>query len=204
MCLHTGPCVLCERTVVSDKALCVVLYTFTACLWIHPTQCCVVFAPSGSIACAVLGSGALGDLIRDRVAAQISTVADFVSATDTLVWYLDQVEGSGVLAGRVPVDPVCLGSGTLHFDLSLSDNVVNDGPHDDLMRELRSQRHCSLISASGAGKTKAVLDLLKVCGVPHDAVVCGGAASNPPLSCRATRVTKTLHWSCSMHVVSLD
>ncbi len=113
------------------------------------------------------------------MAAKSGTIHDFVQGHSKWEWYLGLRDGSGVLPGTVPVDPVCLKkdkswSKHLHFDLSLSDHVVEDEAHGDLMRKLQSHRHCSLVSASGAGKTKAVLDLLKVrgvTGVPRDVPV---------------------------------
>ena len=91
---------------------------------------------------------------------------DFVRDYDTFAWYLNPAAGSGVLPGTIPVHPVCLRSDAwathVHFDLSLSDYVVDDAPRSEMVRELRGKQHCSLISASGAGKTKAALDLLKV------------------------------------------
>jgi hypothetical protein len=91
---------------------------------------------------------------------------DFVRDYDTFAWYLNPAAGSGVLPGTIPVHPVCLRNDAwathVHFDLSLSDYVVDDAPRGEMVRELRGKQHCSLISASGAGKTKAALDLLKV------------------------------------------
>ena len=52
----------------------------------------------------------------------------------------------------------------LKFDMSLLTCEVDDSerwrPH--MMAALRDGSHCSFVSASGAGKTKTVLDFLRV------------------------------------------
>ena len=121
----------------------------------------------------VLGCAAMGLLIHGCVATQRRSVVDFFRLYRTADWYLVPQRGSGVplLAGTVPVDPFCFTSGLkaaesvsqqLHFDLTLSSCVVEDEAHRRMVTALEGRQHCSLISASGAGKTKAVLDLLKV------------------------------------------
>jgi len=109
---------------------------------------------------------------------QDDVVAQFLTVHRSGAWYLEPEAGSCVLPGTVPVDPVCLKSSSwethLHFDMSLSTCVVDDAQHRHLKAVLRGQQHCSLISASGAGKTKAVMDALKVrCQVIVP--VCGSA-----------------------------
>jgi hypothetical protein len=121
----------------------------------------------------VLGTAAMGSLIHGCVATQHRLVANFCRLYRTTNWYLATQRGSGVplMAGTVPVDPFCFTSGLkatksmsqqLHFDLTLSSCVVEDEAHRRMVTALEGRQHCSLISASGAGKTKAVLDLLKV------------------------------------------
>ncbi len=133
------------------------------------------------------------------MAAESGTIHDFVQGHGKWKWYLEPRDGSGVLPGRVPVDPVCMQSGSwdqhLHFDLSLSEHVVEDEAHGDLMRKLQSNRHCSLVSASGAGKTKAVLDLLRVCGVT-------GVPRDVPVAVRCYR-SETLPSPVMPHASSL-
>jgi hypothetical protein len=125
---------------------------------------------------AVLESAAMGSLIHECGATQHKSVVDFWRLYRKADWYLAPEPDSGVplIAGTVPVDPFCFTfkearcaqagmSKQLHFDLSLSNCVVEDGPaHRHIAATLEGRQHCSLISASGAGKTKAVMDFLKV------------------------------------------
>lgn len=151
------------------------------------------FVPRCMMLCTVVSSAVFVPLIRDCVVTK-GGMDDFVRDHDTFAWYLHPAAGSGVLAGTVPVDPVCLSSGAwathLHFDLSLSDYVVDDALHNEMVHELRGKQHCSLISASGAGKTKAALDLLKVRVLLKSCAGVIWTTTLPPLDCFALVVRK--------------
>ena len=86
----------------------------------------------------------------------------FVDSYNGYHWYLDPVEGSGVKAGTVPMQPssavVQLLTKNPSTDMSLTEVVVG---HEVVQQATRSG-FCSIISASGAGKTKAVFDFLRV------------------------------------------
>jgi hypothetical protein len=113
-------------------------------------------------------SSRLLGIIRSVVRAERKELEAFVERHKEASWYLLSTDGTGLVPGTVPLDPACVTTSgwadELKFDMSLSTCEIDDPerlrPH--MMAALRDGSHCSLVCASGAGKTKTVQDFLRV------------------------------------------
>lgn len=135
-----------------------------------PPGCLSTFSPAVAFAvfsaCIVHGVVDVMDMIRSLAKSNDHEVKSFLKLHRSGAWFLSPESGCGVLVDKVPLDPVCIEYSArekhVHFDMSLTDCVVGDPEYLSLRDKLQGEQHCSLISASGSGKTKAVMDFMKV------------------------------------------